>query len=245
MCGPDVLWEDERLAAPHAADDKALRVRQMFDRIAPTYQRVNRVASGGRDAAWRRRLIRMAEVRRGERILDVACGTGDLAELFAAASGGPVVGADFALQMLRSAPQSVAPWVGCQADALALPFVSESFDIVSCAFGIRNFQDLKRGLSEAHRVLRPGGRAMILEFAMPRTPVIRQIYGFYFRSILPRIAAWLSRDRSGAYHYLPRSVMTFASPAEITQLLKDVGFSQVTVKALTCGVVHAYRADKA
>ncbi len=240
------LWDEDQLSDPHALADKAARVRRMFDDIAPTYERVNTLASAGRDRAWRRETVRLAEVRPADRVLDIACGTGDLAEAFARAGARRIVGIDFASRMLLRSLGRVpgrAGWI--QGDALRLPFADETFDITCCAFGVRNFQDLETGLGEMHRVLKPGGRAVILEFSMPAQPVLRGIYQFYFAKILPKLATWISGDRTGAYRYLPRSVRTFVTPAQMIELLKKVGFSSARATSRTCGIVHIVRADKA
>ncbi len=233
-------------ADPHLLADKAARVRRMFDDIAPTYERVNTLASAGRDRGWRRETVRLAEVKPADRVLDIACGTGDLAEAFAHAGARRVVGLDFASEMLlRSLGRAPgqAGWI--QGDGLRLPFADESFDITSCAFGVRNFQNLEAGLREMYRVLRPGGRAVILEFSMPAQPILRGIYQFYFAKILPKLATWISGDRTGAYNYLPSSVRTFVTPAQMIELLKKVGFSAARATSRTCGVVHIVRAEKA
>ncbi len=233
-------------ADPHALPDKAARVRRMFDDIAPTYERVNTLVSAGRDRAWRCETVRLAEVKPADHVLDIACGTGDLAEAFARAGARRIVGIDFASQMLLRSLGRVrgrAGWV--QGDALRLPFADETFDITCCAFGVRNFQNLETGLDEMHRVLKPGGRAVILEFSTPALPVLRGIYQFYFAKILPKLATWISGDRNGAYNYLPSSVRTFVTPPQMIELLKKVGFSSARATSRTCGIVHIVRADKA
>ncbi len=233
-------------ADPHLLADKAARVRRMFDDIAPTYERVNTLASAGRDRGWRRETVRLAEIKPADRVLDIACGTGDLAEAFARAGIERVVGIDFAGEMLLRSLSRVpdqAGWI--QGDALHLPFADETFDITCCAFGVRNFQDLEKGLTEMHRVLKPGGRAVILEFSMPAQPVLRWTYQFYFAKILPKLATWVSGDRTGAYNYLPSSVRTFVTPPQLIELLKKVGFSSARATSRTCGIVHIIRADKA
>lgn len=241
-----VVWDKSRLADPHRQPDKALRVRAMFDAIAPTYERVNRWLSLGRDASWRRRAVAMAAVQPSDRVLDVACGTGDFARAFAKAGPAQVVGSDFSAPMLALAaarPFSRAQW--CRADGLALPFTDGSFDVVSCAFGIRNFQSLARGLSEFHRVLRPGGRAVILEFSIPSFQLAAGMYRLYFRNILPRLATWISGDRTGAYDYLPQSVETFLDEPALRRALAEAGFASCIARRLTAGIVTIYLARKA
>lgn len=241
------LWDRGRLGAVHTQADKSERVRRMFDAIAPTYERVNTLFSGGRDRWWRRRTVEIAGVQRSDAVLDIACGTGDLLRAFGAGAVMPsrLTGADFSLGMLRHAVNSNAPtasWL--QADGLALPFASESFDITSCAFGVRNFQDLDVGLKEMHRVLRPGGRAVILEFTRPANRLVRLVHEFYSARLMPLGARMLSRDRTGAYSYLPKSVVSFVDASAMCGRLKAAGFARTTATPLTFGVVTVYRADK-
>ena len=239
------LWDQERLTDPHQQSDKSDRIRRMFDCIAPTYERVNTVASAGRDRRWRFETVRLAGIKPTDRVLDIACGTGDLARAFVRAPA-QVVGLDFAGEMLRRAVDNsprACRWV--RGDALQLPFADDAFDVTSCAFGVRNFQNLETGLREMHRVLKPGGRAMILEFSMPTNPVLRRIYHFYFAKIMPKLAAGISRDRTGAYDYLPSSVVSFATPPEMIDQLSSAGFESVGATRLTFGIVYIYRADKA
>ncbi|MFQ5422745.1 MAG: bifunctional demethylmenaquinone methyltransferase/2-methoxy-6-polyprenyl-1,4-benzoquinol methylase UbiE [Phycisphaerae bacterium] len=241
----DSVWDPAGLANPHAQADKAARVRVMFDRIAPTYERVNRVLSAGRDRYWRRAAVDMAGVGPNDAVLDVACGTGDFTRAFAAAGPALVAGCDFAAEMLALARRRDAASIAWfQADGLSLPFADESFTLVSCAFGVRNFQDLVHGLREFHRVLAPGGRAVILEFSMPGSRLLRAAYTLYFRRILPRVATALSGDRSGAYRYLPQSVLSFVDAAGMTAALRSARFSDVRQKALTGGIVTVHLARK-
>lgn len=238
--GKPLIWDESRLCDPHAQPDKARRVQRMFDGIAPTYERVNRVLSAGRDGYWRRRAVELAGVKGTDEVLDVACGTGDFARTFAAARPARVVGSDFSAGMLSFAAQRPAPVEWCRADALGLPFADASFDVVSCAFGVRNFQNLDAGLREMRRILRPGGRACILEFTMPRSRVFGGLYLFYFRRILPRLAAVISRDRTGAYDYLPQSVSTFLDAPRMAKSLAQAGFDDVAFTSLTMGVATVY-----
>jgi len=238
-------WDAAALRDPHAQPDKAARVRRMFDAIAPTYERVNRLTSAGRDRVWRRRAVSLAAVRADDRVLDLACGTGDLAREFLSAGPARVVGADFAEQMLQFAaarPSAGLTW--CRADAHRLPFADGSFSIVSCAFGVRNFQDLSRGLREMRRVLGRGGRAVIVEFGLPRGRMLRAAYQMYFEHVLPRVAGLISRDRTGAYEYLPRSVETFLDRAGMCAALREAGFAEVEAHSMTFGVAEIYIARK-
>lgn len=245
MTEPGPVWTEELLASPHVVGDKRERVRTMFNAIAPRYELVNRVFSFGRDRRWRRRAVRMAQVRSGDDVLDVACGTGDFAREFLAAGPRSVTGCDFAESMLRLARERSSTAIRwCEADAQNLPFAAGEFSLVSCAFGVRNLQDLDAGFREMHRVLRPGGRAVILEFTRPGNPVLRAFYEFYSHRIMPWGATWLSGDRSGAYRYLPRSVVSFAGAEGMAERLRQAGFARCTWTPLTFGVVAvlvAYR----
>jgi len=242
------LWDGDRLADPHQQPDKSQRVRRMFDAIAPTYERVNTLFSAGRDAGWRRAVVRMAHVGGQDTVLDIACGTGDLARAFAAAVPAPrrVVGCDFAHEMLRHAVDRPAagPLAWCEADALRLPFADGSFSVTSCAFGVRNFQDLGVGLAEMHRVMAPGGRCVILEFTRPANRLVRAVYELYTSRIMPWGAALVSRDRTGAYRYLPRSVVSFLDAAQMAAKLRQAGFASVDCRPLTFGAVTIYLAAK-
>ncbi|MCG3129953.1 MAG: Ubiquinone/menaquinone biosynthesis C-methyltransferase UbiE [Phycisphaerae bacterium] len=240
-------WSSDLLRSPHTTADKAGRVRTMFNAIAPTYERVNRVFSFGRDAAWRRDAVRLARLTGTERVLDVACGTGDLARAFLTGGAARVTGLDFAHEMLVRAAarggdaawcEGDASW--CEGDALALPFASGSFDVVSCAFGIRNFQDLRVGVGECFRVLAPGGRLVILEFSRPGGRVARWFTELYTARVMPRLATWMSGDRTGAYRYLPSSVVTFPGTDAVAQVLRAAGFSRVEIHPRTLGVVTIY-----
>jgi demethylmenaquinone methyltransferase/2-methoxy-6-polyprenyl-1,4-benzoquinol methylase len=217
----------------------------MFDAIAPTYERVNTLLSAGRDRYWRRRAVQLATVGAADDVLDIACGTGDFSRAFANARPARTIGSDFSENMLALAADRDSPSINwCRADALALPFADSSFSIVSCAFGVRNFSDLAAGLSEAWRVLRSGGRAVILEFTVPSSRWAGGLYLFYFRRILPRLAGWLSRDRTGAYQYLPSSVSSFVDAQGMVETLRRCGFGRVERHPLTMGIVTVYLAWK-
>lgn len=253
-------WTPELLESPHDAPDKADRVRAMFNEIAPRYELVNRVFSAGRDSKWRRRVVQLADIHDRDEVLDVACGTGNLARAFASACPRIVVGVDFAHEMLVRAVNpfgtssgralmSPAPveqgstslgW--CEGDALRLPFPDGSFTVVCCAFGVRNFSDLNAGLREMYRVLKPGGRVVILEFTRPRGRLARRLYEFYANKLMPVGAALVSGDKSGAYRYLPKSVVSFVEPEELVGRLGEVGFVAPSMTPLTMGVVTIYLA---
>jgi demethylmenaquinone methyltransferase/2-methoxy-6-polyprenyl-1,4-benzoquinol methylase len=243
-----LAWNRDTLRDPHAQQDKATRVRAMFDAIAPTYERINRLVSFGRDARWRQQAISAAEVRPDDVVLDICCGTGDMIRTCAAQAPPPklIIGIDFASRMLaygryedlETAIQLV------RADGLHLPLADETADVVICAFGVRNFQDLAAGLREMHRVLRPGGRVVILEFALPENALLRWGYRTYCERLLPRLATLLSRDETGAYRYLPSSIRTFERRGAMAERLERARFTSVKVKPLNFGGVVVYSARK-
>ena len=242
-------WNSETLVDPHTAEDKPRRVRSMFDAIAPSYDLNNRVHSVGRDRAWRRAAVALSGVRPGDTVVDVACGTGDLALAFSCAGAGRVVGIDFTQGMLAVAlgkpavKQKVAPDYIC-GDATRLPVIEGFADVVSIAFGIRNVADPGRALAQMAGVLRPGGRLVILEFSMPTFAPLRWLYMLYFRHIMPRTASWIARDRSGAYRYLPRSVDTFLGRPQIVGMMRDAGFATVTARPVSFGIAVIYVGTK-
>lgn len=245
MFNSEPAWTAELLQSPHTAPDKASRVRCMFNAIAPRYELINSLFSVGCDKSWRRRSVQLARVRADDRVLDVACGTGDFARSFARAGSRLVVGCDFAHEMLRRATgraPETSRW--CEADAVRLPFRSGSFTIVSCAFGVRNFDDLDHALGEVYRVLDAGGRAVILEFSRPRGRFARRMYELYSTRLMPWAASLVSGDRSGAYRYLPRSVLSFLDADQMCARLERVGFARVTASPMTMGVVTVYVATR-
>jgi len=243
--GKKSVWTPDLLDAPHDVPDKARRVRHMFNGIAARYELVNRLFSAGRDAYWRREAVRLAGVDPDDVVLDIACGTGDFARNSVASGARFVVGADFAHEMLvratgRSRPTSA--W--CEADALRLPFRPGTFSVTSCAFGVRNFADLEAAYAEMVRVLRPGGRAVVLEFSRPRNRVARGFYEFYANRVMPLAATLVSGDRSGAYRYLPRSVVSFLDAEQMEATMLRAGFRRVRAVSLTMGVVTVFIATR-
>jgi demethylmenaquinone methyltransferase/2-methoxy-6-polyprenyl-1,4-benzoquinol methylase len=219
----------------------------MFAAIAPSYDLNNRVHSLWIDQYWRRQTVRLAGVKPTDTVIDVACGTGDLTFAFARAKPAAVCGVDFTYEMLpiarsKSARESLPlPVRFATGDAQSLPFLDGSADVVSIAFGIRNVQSPWAAIREFRRVLRPGGRLVILEFSVPTQPVFRSVYNFYCSRIMPLTATWLSGDRSGAYRYLPHSVETFVTPEQMKKLMAEAGFADVTATPLTFGAVVVYR----
>ncbi len=222
-------------------DKESGRIRRMFGRIAPRYDRANRLLSLSVDRRWRRVTRRELEGRlpSGPRILDLCTGTGDLAlEL----SGvGSVVACDFSHPMLVLGKQKASRSASgrriafTEGDALRLPFPDRSFDAVSIAFGLRNLESYRRGLAEMHRVLRPRGVLAILEFTLPTLPLFRSLYLFYFVRMLPRLGGWIS-GHGQAYDYLSRSVRQFLAPEDLDRLLERAGFQEIHHRNLSAGI---------
>jgi demethylmenaquinone methyltransferase / 2-methoxy-6-polyprenyl-1,4-benzoquinol methylase len=210
----------------------ASSVREMFDRIAPVYDAMNRAMTAGLDRRWRRETARLV-VSSGDRVLDACCGTGDLA-LAAQGAGGVVTGLDFSERMLERAraKSSEIEWV--QGDALALPFADASFDAATVGFGVRNLDDLERGLRELRRVLRPGGRVGVLEITTPRG-WLRPFYRLWFDGLVPLAGKLLPGGT--AYTYLPASVRRFPGAEELAELMQTAGFDQVRFKLFAGGIV--------
>jgi demethylmenaquinone methyltransferase / 2-methoxy-6-polyprenyl-1,4-benzoquinol methylase len=247
-------WEQSLLANPHAVADKRSRVQRMFTAIAPSYDRNNRLHSIWMDEMWRRRAVKLARVKPSDVILDVACGTGDVSLKLHKAllretptPPGRVIGLDFTYAMLPLARQKAQhrsaniTWIN--GDAQALPLPDQSVDVISISFGIRNVVDTAAALAEFRRVLRPGGRLVILEFWWPPNPVLKWMFNIYFRYLLPFSATLLSGDKTRAYYYLPNSVSTYLTPDRMTEMIAAAGFANVVKKPLTFGVVYLYSAD--
>jgi len=205
----------------------------MFDRIAPVYDVMNRVMTAGLDVRWRR-LAAASAVRAGDRVLDAACGTGDLAIADLKAGAGKVTGLDFSAKMLERArvKNTTIEWL--QGDMLALPFADETFDAATVGFGVRNVDDLELGLSELRRVLRPGGRLAILEITQPRG-ALRPFYSLWFDRIVPLLGKVL--PGGDAYTYLPASVKRFPTAERLADLLREAGFTDVRFKLMGGSIV--------
>ncbi len=222
----------------------------MFDAIAGRYDALNHLLSGGLDRGWRRRAIRSLDLTGRERVLDLCTGTADLA--IAARTARPaaslVVGVDFAGNMLHVGRRKLARTgerriALIRGDATRIPVPDGAVDAVTVAFGIRNVEHIEAACAEVHRVLAPGGRLAVLEFAIPATPVVRRVYLWYFRHVLPRIGRAVSGHGS-AYTYLPASVSAFATPDEFAAMLRAAGFLQVAVHPLTFGAVSLFTARR-
>lgn len=221
----------------------AREVKEMFGRIAERYDRLNRVLSLGRDVHWRRRLAGSLAGLGFRNGLDLCCGTGDVSlELTRHLDGLELLAAaDFSLPMCRLARARTGgtPVAVACADGLALPFPDRAFDFVSVAFGVRNFEDLAAGLAEIARVVRPGGRVSILEFAPPTGLFLRLFYRPYLRLAVP-LAGRLLAGSAGAYHYLSTSIQSFLTPEQMLEALARAGFSDRGAQRLTLGVTYLY-----
>lgn len=227
--------------------DKSQDVQAMFASIAPTYDLLNRTLSMGVDRLWRREAVALAVAHDPARILDVATGTADFAiELKQAAPQAQVVGSDFVPEMLEIGREKVKG-KGLdirleQGDALKLPYPDASFDAVTCSFGFRNFADYAQGLAEMWRVLKPGGRVVILEFPPPRKDLFGLAFRFYFQQVLPRIGGLVSGNKE-AYTYLPESTLAFPPPERLAGLMRATGF-RTRYKLLTFGIAAIHVGDK-
>jgi demethylmenaquinone methyltransferase/2-methoxy-6-polyprenyl-1,4-benzoquinol methylase len=230
---------------------KKEKIQAMFDGIAPSYDKLNHVMSLNVDKLWRRHALREIVDGTPQQILDVACGTGDstIAIAAAAGSGSRVIGADIsegmmALVMEKAAHEGVHDRIRLQvADGENLPYEEGTFHRVTCAFGIRNFEHKEKGLQEFYRVLRPGGKAVILELSVPRNKTVRWFYDLYFMHILPWIGGLISGNRA-AYEYLPASVHAFPSPQAFCGMMTEAGFTNVRHKAFTLGLCRMYVGEK-
>ena len=211
-------------------------VRAMFDRIAPVYDAMNRVFTMGLDGRWRR-LAASSVVRPGDRVLDAACGTGDLA-LAAAASGGVVTGLDFSERMLERARRKSDQIEWVRGDVLALPFDDAAFDAATIGFGIRNVDDLEAGLCELARVVRPGGRLAVLEITRPKG-LLRPFFRLWFDVLIP-LAGRVLPGGGVAYSYLPASVRRFPGPDDLAAALERAGFADVSYRLLAGGIVSLH-----
>lgn len=230
---------------------KKEKIQQMFDEIAPSYDRLNHLMSLNIDRRWRRRALKEIVDGTPQRILDVACGTGDstIAIAQAAGSGSRITGVDIsegmmALVMQKAAHEGVHDRIRLQqADAAALPFGEGSFHRVTCAFGVRNFERKEVALKEFYRVLQDGGKVVILELSVPSNRIVRWLYDVYFLHILPWIGGRVSGSRA-AYRYLPASVHAFPAPARFQQMLREAGFRRVRHKSLSFGLCRMFVGEK-
>ncbi|MCH7869010.1 MAG: ubiquinone/menaquinone biosynthesis methyltransferase [Myxococcales bacterium] len=215
--------------------EKRIAVKNMFDRIAPRYDLLNRLVSLGLDRGWRRLALEMVDVGPGDLVLDLACGTGDLCEQVLA-RGARVVGADFAREMLRGAVARGIEVDFTNADAAQLPIASSSIDVVTCGFALRNFVSLPEVFDEIARVLKPGGRLAVIEVDRPSSAMLRGAHSLYFDRFVPLLGGLLS-DRD-AYRYLPESTAYLPAPEELFAMLDKAGIGGVAKRRLLFGAAQ-------
>ena len=232
----------------NAANEHAGRVREMFSGIAKRYDLLNHLLSGNVDKRWRRIVaerVREKLSSSGARILDVACGTGDLSLTLFENTGARVVGADFCRPMLEIAAGKTPKGLPLiEGDALALPFRDGTFEVVTIAFGLRNLSSVDGGLAELRRVLKPGGWVAILEFSRPANAMLRPLFGLYFTKVLPLMGGLISGSH-GAYSYLPASVQKFPDQEQLSLLMNRAGFDQVKFENLTGGIAALHMGRRA
>ena len=230
---------------------KKEQVEEMFDSIAPTYDKLNHILSLNIDRIWRRRVMRIVRRSKAVRIMDVATGTGDLAIAMAKrVDRTQILGVDLSEEMLAVARQKIQKQ-GLEerimlekGDAENLSMVADgSIDAVTVAFGVRNFENMERGLREMWRTLKDGGKLVVLEFSTPKNRFIRWIYAQYSHRIIPRIGSLISKDKR-AYVYLPESVDEFPSPERFSEMLQEAGFKSVKRRSQSFGIAYIYEAIK-
>jgi demethylmenaquinone methyltransferase/2-methoxy-6-polyprenyl-1,4-benzoquinol methylase len=243
------------MISPHHKEGAS--IRRMFGAIAPRYDLLNRVLSGGLDLRWRRAVVRALLARpapadaAGARVLDLCAGTLDLSCALSDSRrfGGRCIALDFALPMLRRGRRKLggrrARQIGLVCgDALDLPLRDASVGAVMVGFGVRNLEDLERGLAEMRRVLAPGGRLLVLEFSQPANPLLRRACGLYNRRVLPAVGGAVS-GHPDAYHYLPSSIAAWADPASLAERFHAAGFEEVRTRPLSGGIVALHEARRA
>lgn len=245
-----MTYEAEKIVPYSTNENKGVQVERMFDSIAENYDTLNHTMSMGIDIGWRKKGLSMLKKNNPQLILDIATGTGDLAiQACSILTPRHILGIDISEGMMN---------VGCEKveraglsdkisfekqDCMALELADNSFDAAMVAFGIRNFEDLDKGLKEILRVLKPGGQLMILELTTPRNFPMKQAYWLYSRLFIPTIGRWISKDKT-AYSYLPKSIEAFIQGKEMTDTLLKNGFSKALYKAYTLGVCTMYLAEK-
>lgn len=243
-------YKAEQIKPYNGETDKTSQVREMFDSIAPAYDVMNRAMTFGIDRLWRRRAVKMLEHYPHRHILDVATGTGDLALLLdKRLFPDSVTGIDLSEGMLRIAREKAAAKgaqerIGFEVqDCLSMTFDNESFDAVTVAYGVRNFERLEDGFREMHRVLTPGGVLCVIELSTPEHFPFRQLYKFYTYTLIPLVGRLVSKDRQ-AYSYLPRSVAAVPQGEAMLDIFRRAGFRKGQCRKLTCGACSIYIGEK-
>lgn len=231
------------------SEGRKSQVKVMFDKIAPSYDRLNHLLSFGIDRGWRRKLVKEMAAGNPKNILDLATGTADLAIAAASLKPDHITGTDIAEEMMAIGREKIrkkglSELISLQyADSENLPFADQTFDAAMVAYGVRNYENLPRGLAEMARVLKPGGRAFILEFSEPASFPVKYLYRFYFNKLLP-VAGRLVSKHSTAYTYLPESVAACPRDSEFTNLMLQSGFRSAVFRRLTFGITNLYIAQK-
>ena len=226
----------------HSGPDPT-RIRTMFASISTRYDRANTVLSGGVHHLWRRRAVRAANVKPGDRVLDCATGTGDLAIAFHKA-GAKVIGTDFVPEMLDLARAKTKDVEFEVADVMKLPYADATFDVASISFGIRNVGEPRKGIAEMARVIKPGGRVLVLEFGQPQNRVFGKLYDVYTRHLLPHLGGAIT-GKKDAYEYLQKSAGRFPCGEEFVQLMREAAdFESIDFVPLTFGIAYLYRGVK-
>lgn len=241
---------DKKQVVPYGDESgKKNQVKNMFNNIAPKYDFLNHVLSLGIDILWRKKAVKLIKAYQPENVLDIATGTADFAIEALNSGAKKVVGLDISNGMLevgrtkikkRKVDDRIDLVLG---DSENLPFEDNSFDAITVGFGVRNFEDLEKGLAEMNRVLKPGGICAVLEFSKPKKFPIKNLYNFYFKRILPNIGKLISKDQS-AYTYLPESVNAFPDGKNFTNILEKVNYQNTKIYPVTFGIASIYLAEK-
>lgn len=243
-------YPQENIKPYNKEESKAVQVEKMFDNIAPAYDRLNHALSWNIDKCWRRKAIGLLKPFRPQHIMDVATGTGDFAiQAYRMLQPEELIGTDISEGMMNVGREK-AKQAGLERhisfakeDCTSLSFPDNRFDAITVAFGIRNFEDLDKGLQEMYRVLAPGGHLVILELSEPEWFPMKQLYAIYSKAVIPTLGKLLSKDRS-AYTYLPQSIKAFPQGEVMQGIIRKAGFSQVRFKRLTLGICTLYFATK-
>ena len=241
----------DKKITPYKGSDlnKKQQVEKMFDTISSDYDGLNRVISFGIDVKWRKKVVALVNGQKPDLVLDIATGTGDLAINLAKTGATKIIGLDISEGMLAVGRKKIAKEQlsgkieMVQGDSEALPFENNSFDAITVAFGVRNFENLEKGLAEIHRVLKPGGIFVVLETSVPTKFPFKQGYSVYTRYLLPLIGKLFSKDQS-AYSYLSKSAAAFPHGERFNNILRKIGFINVENKPQTMGVATIYTASK-
>lgn len=244
------LPHDDVIPYQTSEKTKKEQVTEMFDRVAGKYDFMNRFLSARLDLSWRKKAINSFKKYNPQQIIDIATGTADLAlMMYKMLQPQQITGVDISAEMLKAGQVKVdnahlnGKIVLQKGDSENLAFANDSFDAATAAFGVRNFEDLEKGLSEMYRVLKPGGQLMILEFSKPKSTLFSGLYKFYMQIVAPQFAQLFSTDKQ-AYQYLNKSSIAFPEREEFLNILKNVGFKNTNYKALSLGICCIYRAEK-